>query len=160
MLGAESGKGLQTGWVPDTIPSDRQKNIFFVSPTKRATGWARIVAITNNGAAQVRNAKTHIRNTSNSPARGCAKDSHWRGFKFTGLQDQDTELTAQNSTTDLLEPPAQMSPSSLLARKMVTIFPMSQLSTMCTWKFLLSLWYNDRRGPSFLVLQPLGRVHS
>ena len=54
MFGAESGKGSQTGWIPDMIPPGM---------ALRATGWARVATVTDNRAAQVRYMKTHVHNT-------------------------------------------------------------------------------------------------
>ena len=102
----------------------------------RATGWARVACaqmrvavITDNRVVQVRYIKTHVRNT-----RRILRPEVVR----TELQDPDTQLTLPSSPSNLLE--AIRSIDHLhFGLAIVIVFPVAQLSTSRTWKFLLEL---------------------
>ena len=66
----------------------------------RATGWARVTTIIDNRAAQVRYMKTHVHNT-------CARLSL---VLHTKLRDPNTQSTVPTPPTNLLNPPAQLTP--------------------------------------------------
>ena len=138
VVGAESDRSLQTGWVPDTVPSDRQKNILLVSSTGvplagRVSPQSPTTEPPRFGTSQ------HISATYSESfgPRLCeilSLESR-EGFKFTGVQDPDTRRTVQSSPTHLLEPPDQLTHFTWANGDR-----MSQLSTLCTWEFLLALW--------------------
>ena len=71
----------------------------------------RVAAITDHRVVQVRYIKntsaTHVELSGPKLRERLSLESH-KGFKFTELQDLDTQLTLPSSPTNLLEPSAKL----------------------------------------------------